>query len=105
MVNVPEGRGKVSRTQLRDLPYKCICKILIKGTNGHSYIGTGIYISSRIVLTAAHNLYYYHMGGDAVYFEITPSFYMNGGTIWYNKSTQIKISRRIPAIRTYKQKK
>jgi glutamyl endopeptidase len=90
MVNVPEGRGKVSQTQLKYLPYKCICKISIKGTNGHSYIGTGIYISPRIVLTAAHNLYYYQMGGDAIYFEITPGFYMDGGQYGTTKAHKLK---------------
>jgi glutamyl endopeptidase len=67
----PDEREIVTDTS--QYPYSCICKLYITPKVGNNrYIGTGVYIGSNCVLTAAHCVYLHNKGGWASQIEVVP---------------------------------
>ena len=53
-----QGRDdRIPVPDTKKFPYPCICKLNIKTEDGRLYDGTGAYIGSNCVLTAAHNVF------------------------------------------------
>lgn len=65
-----DDRARVHETELA--PWRMICSLAIHSANA-SYVGTGVLISPRVVLTAAHNLYASQdLGGWARAVDVSP---------------------------------
>lgn len=53
-------------------PYRAICNLQMKSQSGKYYLGSGFFISPRVVVTAGHCLYFHEDGGWADSIEVTP---------------------------------
>lgn len=56
----------------REYPYTAICSLKIRSSSGRSYMGTGFFISSRILLTAGHCVYIHDDNGWPESIEVIP---------------------------------
>ena len=56
----------------REYPYTAICSLKIRSSSGRSYMGTGFFISSRILLTAGHCVYIHDDNGWPDCIEVIP---------------------------------
>ena len=56
----------------REYPYTAICSLKIRSSSGKYYMGTGFFISSRILLTAGHCVYIHDDNGWPESIEVIP---------------------------------
>lgn len=56
-----------------DFPFTAICALRIKTRTGATYIGTGYFVSPRVILTAGHCVYIHSAGGWAEAIEVSPA--------------------------------
>lgn len=56
----------------REYPYTAICSLRIRSSSGKTYMGTGFFISSRILLTAGHCVYIHDDNGWPESIEVIP---------------------------------
>jgi V8-like Glu-specific endopeptidase len=80
-----DGRVKITNSQV--FPWRTMCKLRMKwGTD--SFIGSGILIGNKYVLTAAHCVYDPSEGGWASSVEVIPG--LKGATAPYGKAKAVK---------------
>jgi len=76
-------------TNLTYYPWRTACKLFMTFPNGKKYIGSGIMIAPKYVLTAGHCVYWQADGGWATRVEVVPAYdgsyspsYRPFGTAW-----------------------
>jgi glutamyl endopeptidase len=55
-----------------EYPWRAICSLLITGSDGSGWIGTGWLVGPRILMTAGHCVYLHNNGGWAQQIEVVP---------------------------------
>ena len=84
--------GRDDRVAIEDTqqyPYRAICSLIITAPTGHRFIGSGWFVSSRTIITAAHCLYFHKYGGLATSIEVYPG--RNGNQLPYGRGTATDI--------------
>ena len=56
-----------------EYPFTAICALRIRTRTGATYIGTGYFVSPRVILTAGHCVYIHSEGGWADAIEVSPA--------------------------------
>ena len=67
-----QGLDERVQANPREYPYTAICSLKIRSSSGKYYMGTGFFISSRILLTAGHCVYIHDDNGWPDSIEVIP---------------------------------
>lgn len=71
--NVIGADDRVRINPTTGFPWRAICALRIRSSNGNYYVGTGWLISPRTVITAGHCVYMHNDGGWAESIEVIPA--------------------------------
>ncbi|MDO4695849.1 serine protease [Porphyromonas sp.] len=66
------GEDERQHISPKEYPFTAICSLKIKTKTGRNYLGTGFFITRRILLTAGHCVYIHSEGGWAKSIEVIP---------------------------------
>lgn len=65
-----DDRSRVNTTTA--FPYRTTCKLFMRFPNGRNYVGSGVLVGAKYVLTAGHCVYNRDYGGWATRIEVVP---------------------------------
>lgn len=81
---------RVRITDTESYPWRAICSLRISARDGSSWIGTGWFISKRVLITAGHCLYIHDRGGWVRSIEVLPGRDGNEQPFGSKKATRFR---------------
>ena len=89
--------GKDDRVPIVDttqLPWRCVCQLVVDGLHGQQVLGTGWLAGPRTVLTAGHNLFSHKFGREAERITVVPGRQVDFAPFDFFRSTQSDVHPR-----------
>jgi glutamyl endopeptidase len=89
--------GKDDRVPIVDttqLPWRCICHLVVDGLHSQQVLGTGWMAGPRTVLTAGHNLFSHKFGRVAARVTVVPGRHVDVAPFNFFRSTQFDVHER-----------
>lgn len=89
--------GKDDRTPVVDtteLPWRCVCHLVVDGLHDEQALGTGWLAGRRTVFTAGHNLFSHKTGGSAARITVVPGRHVDNAPFNFFRSTSFDVHPR-----------
>lgn len=89
--------GKDDRVPIVDttqLPWRCVCHLVVDGLHGDQVLGTGWMAGPRTVLTAGHNLFSHKLGREATRVTVVPGRQVDNAPFDFFRSTRFDVHPR-----------
>lgn len=89
--------GKDDRVPIVDttqLPWRCVCHLVVDGLHDQQVLGTGWMAGPRTVLTAGHNLFSHKFGREATRVTVVPGRQVDFAPFDFFRSTRFDVHPR-----------